>query len=420
MRIFSLLSILLSLTTFLQAQSIDGNFKLAAFFPFTDCKVEDASSNSNQASGGVLGTVECACGVRDQSLRLSGSLDRILMVGPVAKVFETGDFTVSFYFKPFNPPPDSIGITQMVLSKQADCTRNNAFWVRYRRKGQNSSNSNVISAGISESDNLFANLSYKLPDDRCWYHIVLVREGTTFEMFVDGVSVAKETTNTRVDLTNTATLSVGDPVCPTDGPLFAYMDEMRFYNRAYDAQEIAKFLTLNPDRIVNNDTLIYIGAGFQALTSQTCADDFVWEPAAGVSDLYAANPTLSPTELTTYQLRFQHPDGCAAFDTIRVKVIDPDTLDCEKVFVPNAFTPASSAGRNDVFGISNPFVVADIIAFEVYDRWGGRVFSAETAFDTWDGTFKDKPLNPGVFLYVLRYRCKGQELVKTGTVTLIR
>jgi gliding motility-associated-like protein len=88
--------------------------------------------------------------------------------------------------------------------------------------------------------------------------------------------------------------------------------------------------------------------------------------------------------------------------------------------VPNAFTPGSSIGRNDDFGISNPFVITDFSNFEVLDRWGGRVFTAKDQFDRWDGTFNGNPLNPGNYLYRLKYTCKGKEQVKAGTVILLR
>lgn len=95
-------------------------------------------------------------------------------------------------------------------------------------------------------------------------------------------------------------------------------------------------------------------------------------------------------------------------------VIDPKTLDCNKVFIPNAFTPGETPNLNDLFGISNRFAVDEFISFEIFDRWGGRVFAAETQFDSWDGTSNGRPLNPGVFLYRLRYKCDGEEKVKAG------
>ena len=121
-----------------------------------------------------------------------------------------------------------------------------------------------------------------------------------------------------------------------------------------------------------------------------------------------------------FYLKFFHPEGCQAYDSIRVRVIDPDTLDCSKIFVPNAFTPKSTQNLNDIFGISNPFAVRNFISFEVFDRWGGRVFNAADQFETWDGTVRGQPVNPGTFLYRLRFRCNGKEEVRTGNVTVLK
>lgn len=197
------------------------------------------------------------------------------------------------------------------------------------------------------------------------------------------------------------------------------MDEIRIYSRALKPEDI-NVIDLKADKILNGDTLLYLGNSIQMVTSETCAQNFQWSPADGsIADISIPNPIATPTLTTTYQVKFIY-QGCTASDTLLVKVIDPDTLDCNKIFIPNAFTPSASMGRNDFFGISNPYNVDEFITFEVFDRWGGRVFAAETALDTWDGTFQGKLLNPGVFLYRLRYRCDGVERVKAGNLTLLR
>lgn len=89
-----------------------------------------------------------------------------------------------------------------------------------------------------------------------------------------------------------------------------------------------------------------------------------------------------------------------------------------QVFVPNAFTP-NGDGRNEIYRISNPFAI-DLISFEIYDRWGSRVFATENALDGWDGNFKGQQMNPGVLLYRIRFRCDGQEEIAFGSFTLIR
>ncbi|MBO6518362.1 MAG: gliding motility-associated C-terminal domain-containing protein, partial [Bacteroidia bacterium] len=111
--------------------------------------------------------------------------------------------------------------------------------------------------------------------------------------------------------------------------------------------------------------------------------------------------------------------ACSIVDSIRINVIDPDDLSCEEVFLPKAFTP-NDDGLNDTYGISNPFAIQELISFEIFDRWGGRVFYTENPQDAWDGYFKGVPVNPGIMLYKVNYICEGEEKISTGSVTILR
>jgi gliding motility-associated-like protein len=177
---------------------------------------------------------------------------------------------------------------------------------------------------------------------------------------------------------------------------------------------------MRADHILNRDTIVYLGNSFQLQTTQFCVNDFKWQPATGLSDPLSSNPIVTPTDSIYYRVEMKYSDGCLAVDSIYIRVIDPATLDCNQVFLPNAFTPGGTPNLNDKFGISNPYAVEQFISFEIFDRWGGRVFNAESAFDAWDGTSAGDPVNPGVFLYRLRYKCQGEEKVKAGSLTLLR
>jgi gliding motility-associated-like protein len=392
------------------------NTQLAAYFPFDTCAGTDYSGNGGV---GVLdSTIRCVCGVSGNGIEFDVANEDARFVGNVASVFNTGNFTVSFYMKPQSTPTP--GATQLVMSKQDTCSTKNAFWVRYRRQGQNSQSSNVISTSISQNDSLNVTLNAKLDDDRCWYHIVIVREGVKYQLYVDGILRDQKSSPVRIDISNNSTLTLSKPKCPLDGGYFGLIDELRFYNRAYSADEIRRLLAINPDKIVNQDTVVYLGNSFTPKLTGTCAQSFIWSPLEGLSDYQVSTPEMMPIEKTTYVLRFNHLDGCAAYDTIVINVIDPDTLDCSKLFIPNAFSPGFSDGRNDVFFISNAFAISDFISFEVFDRWGGRLFEALSVTDFWDGTFAGKPVNAGIYLYRVRYKCQGEEKVYSGTVTLLR
>ncbi|MFN9940082.1 MAG: gliding motility-associated C-terminal domain-containing protein, partial [bacterium] len=78
---------------------------------------------------------------------------------------------------------------------------------------------------------------------------------------------------------------------------------------------------------------------------------------------------------------------CVATDSIYISVVDPNTLSCNTVFLPGAFTP-NGDGLNDVYGISNPYAIQQLHTFEIFDRWGARVFYTTQVFDQWDGSFQ--------------------------------
>lgn len=406
MRLFSLL-LLLGLYSTLPAQNI--NEKLVAYFSFSECKGTDESGNGS--SGALIGDASCVCGVRDSAITFDGDGDAIFFVGPLSDVFTTSDFSVSFYFRPA-PVPANFGGSEILMTKQENCSTNRAFWVRFNPKTKK------ISSGISQDDNLLVSVTADMNPHACWQYITLVRSNMNYSIYVDGELRDTKSSAARIDLTSNAVFKVGEPICPLDRAYIGDIDEIRIYSKALNADDVDA-LNLLPDKILTGDTVVYLGNSLQVFTSPSCTDNFQWSPVDGIADNQVPDPMITPAQTTTYQVKFLY-QGCTASDTIRIKVIDPDTLDCNMIFIPNAFTPSASPGRNDLFGISNPYSVDEFISFEIFDRWGGRVFNAPTVFDTWDGTFQGQALNAGVFLYRLRYRCDGTERVKAGSLTLLR
>jgi gliding motility-associated-like protein len=409
MRLFFLFSFFLSAAA-ASAQVVSD--KLEAYFSFDNCNGVDDSGNGS--TGALKGNIGCTCGLRDSAMYFVDDNDAINLVGPFADVFSTSDFTVSFYFRP-TPQNSQQNASQLVMAKQDQCSLKNAFWVRYNDYGL----VGTISSGISENDSLLVSVTAKLDRNTCWQYITLTRSNTRYSLYVNGILADSHASAARIDLTNTTPLVIGEPVCPLDLELKGVFDELRFHSKALSVDEIKKY-NLHADQILTRDTLVYLGNSFQPIVTQYCVGQFVWSPIAGVDNPIEAEPIITPTTTTTYGVTFSYSDGCVANDTVHVRVIDPETLDCNLIFIPNAFSPGETPHINDVFGISNPFAVDEFISFEIFDRWGGRVFAANTQFDTWDGMSNGKPNNPGVFLYRLRYKCDGVEKVKAGSLTLLR
>ena len=158
------------------------------------------------------------------------------------------------------------------------------------------------------------------------------------------------------------------------------------------------------------------------LFRSTCGTDFLWTPQDNVFNPDEVEPSIEPLDPGDYTYYLQISDQvstCVATDSIMIRVIDPNDLDCSEVYLPKAFTP-NNDGLNDTYGISNPFAVPELLSFEIYDRWGGQVFYTEDVFEHWDGTFRGQKVNPGVMLWRVRYVCEGEEKESAGNLTILR
>lgn len=100
--------------------------------------------------------------------------------------------------------------------------------------------------------------------------------------------------------------------------------------------------------------------------------------------------------------------------------VDAFTAGCntKDFFIPNTFTP-NGDGNNDVLYVRS--LKTDELYFAIYNRWGELVFETTDAAQGWDGRYKGKEADSGVFGYYLRVKCvNGGETFSKGNVTLIR
>ncbi len=382
---------------------------LIAYYSFDNCDATDDTGNGSD--GVIIGTPSCVCGVSGNGLELDGIDDYIIFLGLVNNYFDTDNVSISFYFKSFGSP-----LVQNIFSKREDCGEDNILSINY------TPGLNTVTAYLSEHSDKKNNAVGTLDFSNCWHHVVMVRKGGKVLLYLDGELTTEVTAISRINLENNAILSLADSPCIGSGEnrFKGVIDEIAVYSRDLLETEVEE-LYLQPDQIGNRDTLIYLGQSVNTYIPNSCANSFSWTPTTGVDDPTTGNTILTPTETTTYQLTMVDDNGCFSSDTIKVTVIDPATLDCENIFVPKAFTPNGTGPlTNETIGISNPFALDELISLEIFDRWGGRVFYTDSAFEQWDGNFGGKALNPGVFLYKMKYICSGEERVKFGSLSLIR
>ncbi len=402
---------ILFIGNFLWAQPTN---QLISYYTFNDCddnSITDTVGNNNgQLIGGPI-IPDCRCGVQGNALRLDGINDHIQFTGAFESFFMTVDISVSFYFK----PELAIG-TQVLLSKREECSPDNAFTVTY------SSNTREIKATLRENGSRQNIVKTRLNESGCWYHVVIVRDGNTTILYIDNEKVAESQSNGRVDLENGGVLLLSSasvlPCNNDEVPFVGAIDELRFYRRVLEPEEI-ETLYLSQERIISRDTSIFIGDSVFIETRSNCTTDYSWFPDENIDDPAISDPAVFPEENTVYTVTFNQSGECSAVDSILVRVIDPSQLGCEELFLPKAFTP-NGDGLNDFYGISNYYVIQELLDFEILDRWGNRVFYTVDPIQQWDGSYQGAEVNPGVFLYRIRHLCQGEELIKVGSVVVMK
>ncbi len=136
---------------------------------------------------------------------------------------------------------------------------------------------------------------------------------------------------------------------------------------------------------------------------------------------WSTNPVQTTSRI--YDLRFGYyrvkivdASGCEITDTAYVKPGDC----CSEVFLPNSFSP-NKDGKNDRFRVLSTSGI-ELKQFEIFNRWGQRVWQTNTYYDEWDGTFRGEDAAIGTYYYIYRYNCTtdGKEYTKKGDITIIR
>ncbi len=417
-RLFPVLSVLFPMLLTLgylplSAQNIPG---LAAYYSFEGDLTDVSGTSANE--GIPVGTPDFLCGLltiggAGEALGLGGNLSSVAVTGPLLDEFNDEDFSISFYIN----PTGTEGIQNILSKTGSACGQDSSLSIQYLPANR------ILRARFTETSAKEVRLETELPENRCWHHITLVREDIRIRMFVNGELVDDAGTAGVIDLSNDGAMVMGEADClvPGETPFEGRLDELAFFSRALTLEQVQN-LYIFPDRILNPAVQVFLGESVQVELGPSCGNGFQWSPPADVDQPVDAEPVITPVQagLQEYALRIAESGAaCVAMDTLRIQVVDPADLDCNRLFLPSAFTP-NADGLNDGFGISNPFAVQELVRFEIFDRWGSKVYSSIDPFERWDGSFDGSPLNPGVMLYRLVTICDGQEIVKTGSVTLIR
>lgn len=130
------------------------------------------------------------------------------------------------------------------------------------------------------------------------------------------------------------------------------------------------------------------------------------------------NPSFkmpADTGLFTITLVSNSSYDCKDTATSQVLLV-PDII----AFIPSAFTPDNKGPReNSTFKVSSDH--ASSFYMDIFNKWGQKVFHSTNIEEAWDGTYKGKYCQNGVYLYSIQLvNESGVEYTYQGTVNLIR
>ena len=130
----------------------------------------------------------------------------------------------------------------------------------------------------------------------------------------------------------------------------------------------------------------------------------------------------------TYSVSVTDSEGCQVSNTIELGANETFDRDCLSQFfyIPNAFSP-NADGNNDEFTIHfrENRLNQRIKSAMVYDRWGELMInlsniSPESSVSIWNGFYKGKKMNAGVYVWVMEVEFSNGETTSfSGDVSLI-
>lgn len=154
----------------------------------------------------------------------------------------------------------------------------------------------------------------------------------------------------------------------------------------------------------------------------SCEDSLVVLDAGNGYAAYAWNNGENTQVISTltsgqYTVTVTDANGCNASASVNV-VFNQCLTDSFTIYIPNAFSPNSDRD-NDAFRIYGTNI--KYLEFRIFNRWGEQIHLARGVNSSWDGTYKLREVEMGVYAYVVQIELEsGYRETFRGGVTLLR
>ncbi len=167
-----------------------------------------------------------------------------------------------------------------------------------------------------------------------------------------------------------------------------------------DTMFVTLWPTPEPIILYNTDLQVFCKDAFVHLNSNTSFNKYLWSTGDTAESIVTIH-----NEKDYFTLTVTDSKGC--------KNTAQTNIDCSPIIglIPNLMTP-NNDGLNDIFYVE--YLRAGTWTFEVYNRWGGRVYKNSG----YDNTFDAKDLEDGIY-YFLFYQNEGKG-EKKGWLQILR
>ena len=163
----------------------------------------------------------------------------------------------------------------------------------------------------------------------------------------------------------------------------------------------------------------YYSGFVQFINNSTNASSYVWNFGDGSQTSNAVNPSYVYDEwqAATYLVSLTATDtnGCSDIASLII-----ESQEIVRLTVPNSFT-INDDNLNDMFKpVFSNYDLITSYSFDIYNRWGERIYSSNDVFDAWDGKYKDKLVQFGTYTWVITYRDqRAFDINVNGHVTVL-
>jgi gliding motility-associated-like protein len=182
----------------------------------------------------------------------------------------------------------------------------------------------------------------------------------------------------------------------------------------------------NPSIGTSGNATLY--AGESATIFATGGNTYVWSPSAELSCSNCDTAIATPSETTTYTVVVTNSSGCVDSAELTVYIVPPCPTN-RTMTMPNAFSP-NRDNVNDELCLAGWDDCVENFMIMIYDRWGEKVYESSDPKFCWNGFYKGKLLDPGVYVYFIKasYMTDGAtptdkkqvDVSKNGNISLLR